>query len=107
MIITGVLLYSAIPMRTTQSLWFRIKVILLIAAADQRLAVPASHAGGVHHGIAIRCRRGARASARALSLALWAGVIVTGRFIAYDWYDCGNRAIRRSSMGGWLHRGRQ
>ena len=23
-----------------------------------------------------------------LSLALWSGVIVTGRFIAYDWFDC-------------------
>ena len=33
MLITGVLLYGAIPIRTTQSLWFRIKVILLIAAA--------------------------------------------------------------------------
>jgi hypothetical protein len=27
--------------------------------------------------------------AAAVSLALWAGVVVTGRFIAYDWYDCG------------------
>ena len=26
---------------------------------------------------------------RGLSLALWSGVIVTGRFIAYDWFDCG------------------
>ena len=33
MFITGILLFSAIPVRTTQSLWFRIKVILLIAAA--------------------------------------------------------------------------
>jgi hypothetical protein len=24
-----------------------------------------------------------------MSLALWAGVILTGRFIAYDWFDCG------------------
>jgi hypothetical protein len=24
----------------------------------------------------------------ALSLALWAGVVVTGRTIAYDWFDC-------------------
>ena len=32
MLITGFLLYYAIPVRTTQSLWFRIKVVLLIAA---------------------------------------------------------------------------
>ena len=24
----------------------------------------------------------------ALSLILWAGVVITGRMIAYDWYDC-------------------
>ena len=23
-----------------------------------------------------------------LSLALWAGVVITGRTIAYDWFDC-------------------
>ena len=23
-----------------------------------------------------------------LSLGFWAGVVVTGRAIAYDWYDC-------------------
>ena len=33
MLITGVLLFTAIPVRTTQSLWFRIKMILLVAAA--------------------------------------------------------------------------
>ena len=32
MVVTGVLLYVGIPIRTTQSLWFRIKVILLVAA---------------------------------------------------------------------------
>ncbi|GIS20951.1 MAG: hypothetical protein CM15mP120_28670 [Pseudomonadota bacterium] len=32
MLITGFLLYYAIPVRTTQSLWFRIKVVLLIVA---------------------------------------------------------------------------
>ena len=29
-----------------------------------------------------------RARAGALSLALWAGIIVTGRMIAYNWFDC-------------------
>ena len=28
--------------------------------------------------------------AAGLSLALWAGVVITGRFIAYDWFDCGD-----------------
>ena len=32
MVVTGILLFYAIPVRTTQSVWFRIKVVLLIAA---------------------------------------------------------------------------
>ena len=32
MVISGSLLYYAIPVRTTQSIWFRIKVVLLITA---------------------------------------------------------------------------
>src|SRR6187397_3705847 len=32
MVVTGVLLYVGIPIRTTQSLWFRIKLILLVVA---------------------------------------------------------------------------
>jgi hypothetical protein len=42
MVVTGVLLYVGIPIRTTQSLWFRIKIILLVAAVHQRVAVPAA-----------------------------------------------------------------
>ena len=38
MVITGVLLYYAIPVRTTQSLWFRIKVMLFVLAAINALA---------------------------------------------------------------------
>ncbi len=89
MLITGVLLYSAIPIRTTQSLWFRIKVILLIAAAInawlfRRHMLAAAHSWDSDPVPPRRTRIGA-----GLSLALWAGVIVTGRFIAYDWFDCG------------------
>ena len=38
MVITGVLLYYAIPVRTTQSLWFRIKVVLIVFAAINAFA---------------------------------------------------------------------
>lgn len=89
MLITGVLLYGAIPIRTTQSLWFRIKVILLIAAAVNAWLFRRHMQAAVHSWDSDpvpprRTRIGA-----GLSLALWAGVIITGRFIAYDWYDCG------------------
>ncbi|MDP6374526.1 MAG: hypothetical protein QF921_05605 [Pseudomonadales bacterium] len=88
MVITGFILYFAIPVRSTQSIWFRIKVFLLIAAGINALLFrnkmrnptgswdldpkPPKH-----------IRTGA-----ALSLTLWAAVVITGRTIAYDWYDC-------------------
>lgn len=88
MLATGLLLYFAIPVRTTQSIWFRVKVVLLIAAAInaflfrarmKALAAPEA----AQAKLSKRFRVGA-----GLSLALWAGVVVCGRTIAYDWFDC-------------------
>ena len=89
MAITGLLLFYAIPVRTFHSVWFRLKMALLVAAAINIW---------VFHRRVQRDRkewdRGelpplrVRVSA-ALSLCLWAGVIAAGRMIAYDWADCG------------------
>lgn len=88
MIITGLLLYYAIPVRTTQSIWFRIKVVLLVAAGVNafvfRYRMKTADGSWDHDRQAPgRMRLGA-----GLSLVLWAGVVVTGRAIAYDWFDC-------------------
>ncbi|MED5580880.1 MAG: DUF6644 family protein [Pseudomonadota bacterium] len=88
MLITGFLLYYAIPVRTTQSLWFRIKVVLLIVAGINaflfRANMQASSSSWDLDPIPPkRIRVGAM-----LSLVLWAGVVITGRTIAYDWFDC-------------------
>ena len=88
MLITGFLLYYAIPVRTTQSLWFRIKVVLLIVAGINaflfRAKMQASSSSWDLDPIPPkRLRVGAM-----LSLVLWAGVVITGRTIAYDWFDC-------------------
>ena len=88
MVFTGVLLFYGIPVRTYQSVWFRGKMIFLLLASiniayfhyrvlpnaspwdrDARLPWPARRAG-------------------AASLVLWALIIVFGRFIAYNWFDC-------------------
>lgn len=88
MLITGVLLYTAIPVRTTQSLWFRIKMLLLVAACvNAWLFRREMAAASQTWDLAPPPRR--MRIAGGLSLALWAGVILTGRFIAYDWFDCG------------------
>jgi len=88
MVITGVLLLYAIPVRTYQSIWFRSKVIMLILAG---LNVWVFHYK-VYPKVAdwdvdVRPPWPARRAAIA-SLVLWAGIIVTGRFIAYNWFDC-------------------
>lgn len=91
MVVTGVLLFYAIPVRTTHSVWFRAKVILLIAAGVN---------AWLFHKRVSRDRQrwdsqptpptGVRVTA-ALSLGIWSGVIVFGRMIAYNWFDCGGQ----------------
>jgi len=88
MIITGFILYYAIPVRTTQSLWFRIKVVLLVAAGVNawlfHRQIKSSNLSWDNDAKPpSRIRAGA-----ALSLAFWAGVVICGRAIAYDWFDC-------------------
>ena len=88
MLITGFLLYYAIPVRTTQSLWFRVKVVLLVAAGINAFLFRAkmqasSNSWDLDRIPPKRIRIGA-----ALSLVLWAGVVITGRTIANDWFDC-------------------
>lgn len=92
MVITGLLLYYAIPVRTTQSIWFRIKVVLMVAAGVNALLFRnrMHEAHGSWDGVAPAPRR--LKIGAALSLGLWAGVVVTGRSIAYDWFDC-NKAL--------------
>lgn len=88
MVVTGVLLFYAIPVRSYQSVWFRAKVIMLILAG---LNVWVFHYR-VYPGVAdwnVDVRPSWRARRAAiLSLILWALIIVSGRFIAYNWFDC-------------------
>jgi hypothetical protein len=88
MVITGVLLFYAIPVRTYQSLWFRIKVVFLVIAGINAWWMHRKiMANQAEWDSAPRPPTPARRSA-ALSLTSWAVVIVTGRFIAYNWFDC-------------------
>jgi hypothetical protein len=88
MVISGALLFYAIPVRTFQNIFFRIKVLLLISAG---LNVWVFHST-VYRKVAewelnpVPPRR-ARVAA-ALSLAVWAGIVIAGRMIAYNWFDC-------------------
>jgi hypothetical protein len=88
MVITGALLFYAIPVRSYQSLWFRLKVIALILAGLNAFVF---HAGidrqVAEWDLASTPPRAAR-RAGATSLLLWAIIVVAGRMIAYNWFDC-------------------
>jgi hypothetical protein len=88
MVATGVLLVYAIPVRSYQSIFFRVKVVMLILAGLNAWVFHARvHRRVAEWELAPRPPRAARI-AGALSLTLWIGIIVAGRMIAYNWFDC-------------------
>ena len=86
--VTGALLFYAIPVRTYLSIFFRVKVVMVLVA-------------GVNAGLFHRYVTSGEASwdsdpkppvrarvAGAVSLVAWTTVIAMGRMIAYNWFDC-------------------
>ena len=88
MSVTGLLLFYAIPVRNYQNIFFRIKMILIVAAGinafffhrrmskeaqvwDKDSSIPRS-----------------MKNSAITSLVLWSLVIISGRMIAYNWFDC-------------------
>lgn len=88
MAITGAALFFANPLEYYHNIIFRLKIIFLAVAAINIF----------YFHYRVQASRGAwdvlakpPASARraaALSLTLWIGVIIAGRFAAYDWFSC-------------------
>ena len=87
MVISGVLLFYAIPVRAFHNIFFRIKVVMLILAG---LNVWVFHST-VFRSVAewdldpVLPKRARIAGA--VSLVLWASIVVAGRMIAYNWFD--------------------
>ncbi|HEY4404777.1 MAG TPA: DUF6644 family protein [Xanthobacteraceae bacterium] len=88
MVISGSLLFFAIPLRSYQNIFFRTKMLLLLLAGLNVLLFHSRVFPGVASwdvdGVPPRAAR----IAGALSLALWIGIVVSGRMIAYNWFDC-------------------
>ena len=87
MVISGVLLFYAIPIRSYQNVFFRLKMITLVLAGLNAW----TYHYGIHRkinewGSEGRPPRRARI-AGAFSLVLWAVIVVSGRMIAYNWFD--------------------
>jgi hypothetical protein len=88
MVISGSLLFFAIPLRSYQNIFFRGKMLLLLLAA---LNVWIFHSRVFPRVVGFDVDaippRAARI-AGALSLAIWIAVVFSGRMIAYNWFDC-------------------
>lgn len=87
MVISGAFLFYGIPVRTYQNVFFRIKVLLLFLSGMNALVF---HSTVYRRVVAwdlapvppLRARL-----ASGLSLLFWAGVVIAGRMIAYNWFD--------------------
>jgi uncharacterized protein DUF6644 len=94
MVISGTLLFSAIPLRSYQNIFFRAKMIMLVLAG---VNVWIFHSGVYRRvttweldGIPPKAAR----VAGALSLVLWICIVLSGRMIAYNWFDCDRQPQR-------------
>ena len=89
MVSTGVALVFAKPLLYYHNIWFRLKVLFLIAAFINIMVFHFRVQRNIAQwDNAIRPPAPVQVSA-AVSLACWILVITFGRFIAYDWYNCG------------------
>lgn len=84
MIVTGALLFYTIPVRTYQSIFFRIKIVLFIVAGINALIF---HWRAKHGNFNTHITTSTKIAAM-LSIVSWSGVIIAGRMIAYNWFDC-------------------
>jgi hypothetical protein len=87
MVMSGALLFYAIPVKTYLNIFFRVKVAFLLLAgvntAVFHLTIFRSMSEWDLDPVPPRRARWAAG----LSLVLWAGIVVAGRMIAYNWFD--------------------
>jgi len=88
MVMSGVVLFYAIPLRTYHNVFFRAKVLLLILAGLNAFAFH----NGIYRNIGKWDTDGlpprAARHAGMASLLLWVAIVFSGRMIAYNWFDC-------------------
>jgi hypothetical protein len=87
LVITGGMLFMAIPIRTYHSLWFRLKC-LMIAIAAINIAIFTFKVERDKERWDLGPVPGKSKVCAVVSLSAWACVIVFGRLIAYNWFDC-------------------
>ena len=87
MVITGALLFYAIPIRTYESIFFRLKAMLLVLAGVNAFVFHSTIWKKLHEWDRDAIPPPRARLAGGLSLFFWAGIVVLGRMIAYNWFD--------------------
>ena len=88
MVTTGVMLFYAIPVRNYQNIFFRVKVVMLILAGINVWWFHTRTEKSVSQWDLDPVTPKAARVAAVVSLVLWAAIVVAGRMIAYNWFDC-------------------
>jgi hypothetical protein len=88
MVISGALLFYAIPLRSYQNIFFRSKMLLLLLAGLNVFIFHSRVFPSVAKWDTDAIPPKAARIAGALSLVLWIGIVFSGRMIAYNWFDC-------------------
>jgi len=89
MLLTGSALFFAKPLVYYHNIWFRVKMALLVAAMVNIAVFHARIQRRLPDWDADPSPPLAARSSALISLSIWIAMIVMGRFIAYNWYDCG------------------
>ena len=87
MLASGLLLFYALPVRTSGNVFFRVKLALLLAAGVNAALFHVMAARTVPAWDRDRRPPWRARLAGGLSLALWAAVVICGRLTAYNWFD--------------------
>lgn len=88
-VLTGLALFYAKPLVYYHNIWFRLKLVFIALALINIVAFHLKVQKNIHEWDTLeRPPAKARISAM-LSLGAWLCVIIMGRFIAYDWFECG------------------
>ena len=87
MVVSGALVFYAIPVRTYQNIFFRIKVAMpILSGVNAWIFYSTVYRKVFEWDLDPVPPKRARV-ATGLSLALWSGIVVAGRMIAYNWFD--------------------
>ncbi|MDE0074508.1 MAG: hypothetical protein OXR82_11820 [Gammaproteobacteria bacterium] len=99
MTMTGLLLFYSQPLRYYHNIFFRAKVVvLMLAGANAAIFHTGVHRSAGDWDEDETPPRSARI-AGAVSLTAWAVVVIAGRLIAYNWFDCDLQP-----QPGWVNR---